>query len=191
MQNPFDPGYYDENDLRPMGFAGVGEQVRIAKNCTIVGDLRNIRLGSHVRIDSYTTLVATGAITIGSRIHIAGYCHISGGDGIIMHDFSGLSQGVKLYSRTDDYSGNRLTNPMVPKELTGVVAGCVTVGRHAIIGANTVVLPGVTIGEGCSVGAQSLVKSSLEPWGIYVGCPVIRIRDRSRSLLTLEALVKG
>ncbi len=36
---------------------------------------------------------------------------LSAGDGIVMEDFSGLSQGVRIYSRTDDYSGKFLTNP--------------------------------------------------------------------------------
>ena len=36
-------------------------------------------------------------------------------------------------------------------------------------------------------GAQSLVKESLAPWGMYAGCPVRRIRERSRALLKHEA----
>ena len=31
-----------------------------------------------------------------------------------MKDFSGISQGVKIYSNNDDYSGNFMTNPTVP-----------------------------------------------------------------------------
>lgn len=191
MNNLFDVGYYDEHALRAMGFGAVGENVRIAKNCVIVGDLANIRLGNQVRMDVFGTLIATGPITIGSYVHIAAYAHLSAGDGIVLEDFSGLSHGVKLYSRTDDYSGAYLTNPMVPAAYTGVIAGKVVIGRHAILGANAVVLPGVTVGEGCSVGAQSLVKADLEPWGMYAGCPVRRIRERARTLLALEAALLG
>jgi acetyltransferase-like isoleucine patch superfamily enzyme len=191
MSNPFDTGYYESAALREMGFGAVGENVKIAKNCTIVGKLANITFGHDVRIDAYCTLIGTGPITIGSYVHIAGYSHLSGGDGIVMEDFSGLSHGVKLYSRTDDYSGEFLTNPTVPAEYLGVVAGKITLGRHVIIGANSVVLPGVTISEGSSVGAQSLVKTNLEAWGMYAGCPVRRIRDRSKNLLKLEATLRG
>ena len=57
----------------------------------------------------------------------------------------------------------------------------------AIIGAGTVVLPGVEIGEGTAVGAQGLVTRSLEPWGVYAGCPVRRLKDRPQDLLEQEA----
>ena len=191
MKNLFDTGFHDEAALREMGFAQVGQKVSIAKNCTIVGNLANIRLGDHVRIDAYCTLIGTGPITIGSHVHIAGYCHLSGGNGITMEDFSGLSHGVKLYSRTDDYSGKFLTNPTVPAEYLGVIAGKITLGRHVILGANTVVMPGVSIGEGSSVGAQSLVKEDLDAWGVYAGCPARRLKDRSKHLLKLEAKLRG
>lgn len=191
MSNTFDTGYYESAALREMGFASIGENVKIAKNCTIVGNLTNISIGNNVRIDAYCTLIGTGAIVIGSHVHIAGYSHLSGGDGIVLEDFSGLSHGVKLYSRTDDYSGEFLTNPTVPAEYLGVIAGKITLGRHVIVGANTVVLPGVAIGEGCAVGAQSLVKSNLNAWGVYAGCPVRRIRERSKNLLKLEAKLRG
>ena len=185
MSNPFDPGYYATPELRAMGFARVGENVRVAKNCTIIG-LEKISLGGHVRIDGYCTLVGTGEITIGSYVHIAAYCLLSGGDGIALADFSCLSHGVKIYSRTDDYHGDTLTNPTVPAEYLGVIAGKVTLGRHVIVGANTVILPNTTIEEGSSIGAQSLVKGQVAAWGVYAGVPARRLKERSRKLLELE-----
>ena len=188
MNNPFQPGYYGEAELRGFGFKAVGANVSVARNCTIVG-LENISLGDNVRIDGYTTIVATGSahVSIGSYIHIGGYCHLSAGDGIVMEDFSGLSQGVRIYTRTDDYSGTCLTNPTVPERFTTIIRGPVTLSRHVIIGSGTIILPNVTIAEGSSVGALSLVNKSLEPWGVYFGCPARRLKDRSRKLLEMEA----
>ena len=191
MTNPFDPGYYGEAELTGLGFKSLGEDVRIAKNCTIIG-LGNISLGSNVRIDGYCCIIAPGDgwLDIGSHVHIGGYCLLSAGDGIAMEDFSGLSQGVRIYSRTDDYSGKWLTNQTVPEQYTGVTGGTVTLKRHVIIGSGTVILPGVTIGEGSAVGAMSLVNKSLNPWGVFFGCPVRRLKDRSRRLLDLESELK-
>jgi galactoside O-acetyltransferase len=62
----------------------------------------------------------------------------------------------------------------------------VHIGKHAIIGSNTVVLPKVNIPIGCSVGAMSMVTKSLEEWGVYFGCPVKRLKNRSKKLLELE-----
>lgn len=190
--NPFDPGYYSEDELRAFGFKSVGEQVQVAKNCTIIG-VENIEIGSHVRIDGFSTLVAAGSgwIRLGSYIHIGGYSFLSAGAGIQMDDFSGVSQGVYVYSQTDDYTGRHLTNPTVPARYTGVSRGTVTLGRHAIIGSKSVILPKVIIGEGSSVGAQSLVTKSLEPWGVYFGCPVKRIKERSKQLLEFEDEMMG
>ena len=104
--------YYSGADLKNAGFRKLGKNVSIAKNCTIIG-IKNILIGDNVRIDGYCSIIAagTGYVELGSFIHIGGYCMLSAGDGIVMEDFSGLSQGVRIYSRTDDYSGKFLTNP--------------------------------------------------------------------------------
>lgn len=190
--NPFDPGYYTEHDLAGLGFRAVGRDVRIARQCTIVG-LPFISLGDHVRIDSQCVIVAGehGSIEIGSHVHVATACLLSGGDGITLEDFSGLSSGVRLYSRTDDYSGQYLTNPTVPERFTGVTRGRVTLARHGIIGSGSVVMPGVHIGEGSAVGALSLVTKSLEPWGVYFGAPARRLKARSQRLLDLESELRA
>jgi len=188
MINPFNHGYYNEEELAGFGFKSIGTNIRIAKNCTIIG-LSNISIGSNVRIDDYCAIVAAGEgwLNIGSFIHIGSWCYLSAGDGITMEDFSGLSQGVRIYSRTDDYSGKHLTNPTVPVRFTGITRGTVHLKRHVIIGSGTVILPKVTIGEGSSLGALSLVTKSLDSWGIFCGCPAKRLKDRSRRLLELES----
>jgi galactoside O-acetyltransferase len=104
-----------------------------------------------------------------------------------MEDFSGLSQGVRIYGKTSDYSGNYLTNPTVPEKFTCITHGTVILKRHVIIGSGAVILPNVTIGEGSSVGALSLVTKSLDPWGVFFGCPAKRLKGRSRRLLELES----
>lgn len=187
MNNPFGLCYLTEDDLGDAGFKSLGKNVRIAKSNRIIG-LQNIEIGDNVRIDDYCTIIATGSgyLRIGSFVHIGGYCLLSASDGIVMEDFSGLSQGVRIYSRTDDYTGRYMTNPMVPAEFTGVTSGQVFLGRHAIIGTGSVILPKVSIGEGTAVGALSLVTKSLEEWGVYAGVPAKRFKPRSKDLLRLE-----
>jgi galactoside O-acetyltransferase len=117
---------------------------------------------------------------------VGAYCLLSAGDGITLGDFSNLSQGIRIYSRSDDYSGEHLTNPTVPAEYTHVTRGRVHLHKHVIVGSGSVILPQVEIGEGSAVGALSLVKRSLDPWGIYAGAPVRRLKARSTKLLALE-----
>ena len=103
-----------------------------------------------------------------------------------LYDFSGLSQGVKIYSQTDDYSGKYLTNPTVLEKYTGVTKGKVAIGKHVMIGSGSVVLPAVTIGEDSSIDAQSLVTKDIDTWGVFFGAPVRRLKNRSRNFLELE-----
>ena len=104
-----------------------------------------------------------------------------------MDDFSGLSSRVVIYATSNDYSGESLTNPTVPAKYKAADKNMpVHLGKHVIVGAASVILPGVTIGEGSSVGALSLCSKSLDGWGVYAGSPARRIKDRSRRLLSLE-----
>jgi acetyltransferase-like isoleucine patch superfamily enzyme len=187
MGNPFDTGYYTEDDLCDAGFRSLGRNVRIAKNCTIVG-VENISIGNQVRIDCNCTILAagTGWVTLGSFIHIGSYVYLGGKDGIMVADFCALSQRVSIYSRSDDYSGKRLIAPMVPEKFTGGVGGKVQLQRHVVVGSGSVILPGVTVGEGSSVGALSLVNRNLPEWGVYFGCPARKVENRSKDLLDLE-----
>lgn len=187
----FDPGYYTDSDLREAGFKYIGKNVSIAKNCTIIG-LPNISIKDNVRIDGNCTIIApgNGYVRLGSYIHIGSYCMLSAGDGIEMDDFCGLSQGVKIYSRTDDYSGNYLTNPTVPEKYTKITRGKVKLKKHVIIGSGSVILPRVTIGEGSSVGALSLVTKCLDDWGVYFGAPAKKLKRRSKNLLILEEALR-
>jgi acetyltransferase-like isoleucine patch superfamily enzyme len=184
----FDPGYYNEDDLSDAGFRAIGQNVLIARNCTIIG-MENIEIGNNVRIDGYSTIVAAGAgwLKLGSNIHVGAYCLLSAGDGIEMEDFSGISHGVRIYSSTDDYSGESLTNPMVPAKYKKVTRGAVVLRKHVIVGSGSVILPGVVVGEGSSIGALSLVTKNIEPWGVCFGSPAKRLKRRSKKLLELEA----
>jgi acetyltransferase-like isoleucine patch superfamily enzyme len=192
MDNPFDPGYYDEDALRGFGFRSVGRDVRVARNATIIG-LPHISLGDHVRIDGYTTLLAgeSGPLVLGSHIHIGAGCYIAAGAGVQIGDFGGLSQGVRIYSRSDDYSGAHLTNPTVPARYLGIHAAPVRLGRHVIVGTGSVILPGCTLEEGCAVGALSLVTRSLAAWTLCAGAPARRVSQRSRRALELEAQLRA
>ena len=124
---------------------------------------------------------------MGRNVMISALCHVAGGMlGVELADFSTLAYGVKIMSQSDDYSGATMTGPTVPAEFKLETKEKSSLGRHVIVGTNSVILPGVDVADGCSVGAMSLVTQSTEPWGIYVGCPARRFKDRKKDLLVLE-----
>lgn len=91
-----------------------------------------------------------------------------------------------MYAESDDYSGDYLINPMNPIEYRKIISGKVVLKKHVQIGAGSTILPGVNICEGVAVGCMSLVNKSLEPWGIYVGIPCKKIKNRNKKVLDLE-----
>lgn len=179
-------GMLDRAALQRMGFARLGEGVQVSDRASIHGAAR-IELGDHVRIDDFCVLSAgAGGIVLGRHVHVAVFCSLIGAERIELADFAGLSSRVSVYSSSDDYSGHALTNPTVPAEFTRVEHAPVTIGRHAIVGAGSVILPGVTLHEGAAVGALSLVSRACEPFTVYSGVPARRVGPRSRELLAVE-----
>lgn len=187
----FESGFYDDKDLADAGFKSIGKNVLIAKNCTIINP-DNISIGDNVRIDGYCTLVAGTELTIsiGSYVHIGSYSFLSGAKGIILEDFSALSQCVKIYTQSDDYTGATLTNPTVPSKYKNVNSGAVVIREHALLGSGCVVLPDTEIGRGAAVGALSLVTLDLNEWFVYFGNPIRKLKPRLKDLLKLEIKFK-
>lgn len=178
-------GYLSRETLEGMGFAHLGRNVKISERAAIY-DCERISLGDNCRVDDFSTL--SGTVTFGRNVMISAYCHVAGGvPGVTMEDFSTLAYGVKVMSQSDDYTGETMTGPTVPAAYKREKKEPTRLGRHVIIGTNSVVLAGCDLGDGVSVGAMSLVTGDLAAWGIYVGTPARRIRDRSRALLDLEA----
>jgi len=172
--------------LEKMGFLSIGQNVNISDRASFY-NTANISLGNNIRIDDFCVLSAgTGGIFLGDYIHMAVYSSLIGAGNITLSDFCGLSSRVSIYSSNDDYSGTKMTNPTVPQHFTGVTHADVTLAKHVIIGAGSVILPGITIHKGAAIGALSLVNKDCEAFGIYAGIPAKRIGNRSRKLLEVE-----
>lgn len=177
---------YTDDELKSIGFKSVGKNCLISTRASIYGASR-ISIGDNVRIDDFCVLSSGAAgIKIGNNIHIAIQSSLIGAGEIILEDFCNLSSRVSIYSSSDDYSGEFLTNPMVPKEYTNVSSEKVWLKKHVIIGCGSVVLPGVTIGECSAIGALSLVKSSIEDYVIAAGTPAKKVKNRKADLKRLE-----
>lgn len=176
--------YYTEDQLRKMGFKSFGANVKISVKASIY-DFNQIEIGNNSRIDDFC--IISGKVKIGSYCHITPQCLIAGGlPGITILDFCTLAYGVRIFSQSDDYSGQSMVNSMVPKKYKNEKMEPVTLGRQTIIGSGSTIFPGVNVAEGCSIGAMTLVVENTKPWGVYAGIPARRIKDRSKALLALE-----
>ena len=181
--------FYTHDELLSMGFAKLGSNVLISKKASLY-NIHLIQIGSNVRIDDFCIL--SGRITLGNYVHIAAYTSLFAGEaGIDCCDFSGVSSHSSVYAITDDYSGVAMTNPMVPDKFRNVIGSKVIINRHCVIGASSVILPGVIIGEGSSVGSMSLVNKSLPEWKVCVGIPCKVLKERKKDILTLESMMQN
>jgi galactoside O-acetyltransferase len=177
-------GFLSRRQLRKLNFSFLGENVLISDKCSIYSP-SSLRIGDNSRIDDFCVL--SGNISIGRNVHIAVFSNLAAGNSsITLHDFVGLAFGCHVIAQSDDYSGSTMTNPTVPSKFKKETSQAISIGRHTILGAGSIVLPGVSIPEGVSSGANTLFRGNPEPWSIYVGSPARRIKERSQDLLNLE-----
>ena len=157
--------------------------VKMFENTKIIG-IENIDFGKNIIIDDFVLIYAAGRIRIGNYVHIACFASITGGAECDIGDFSAVSQGCRILTGTDDFKDWGFGNSTIPEKYRNTKRVPINIGRFCIVGANSVVLPGVTIGEGAMVGACSVVTRDLEPWGIYLGNNKIADRNKESVLET-------
>ena len=178
------------NQANTLGLVKVGKDVTIWSGAKIISP-EVIEIGDSVLIDDFVLIMGGKKTSVGSFIHIGAFTSIAGGGELIMEDFTTLSHGIRLFTGNDDYLGGSLTNSAVPYPYRLPTRSFVQIKKHAIVGANSVILPGVVIGEGVAIGANSLVKKDCEPWMIYAGSPAKPIRPRPKDhILELEAQLR-
>lgn len=176
--------YFTSKELAGMSFKQVGDNVKISRQASIY-DYENIEIGDNSRIDDFC--VISGKVKIGRNVHITPMCLVAGGEeGIIFEDFTTIAYSVQVFTQSDDYSGNSMTNSTIPDRFKNEFKSRVVIKQYSIVGAGSIVMPGVTLAEGTAVGAMSLVRASTRPWGIYAGSPAKRLKDRSKNLLKLK-----
>jgi acetyltransferase-like isoleucine patch superfamily enzyme len=177
--------YLSDEGISGLGLFYVGKNVKISESAKIY-EANKMSIGDNSRIDDFVVL--SGNVQIGRNVHIAVHCSITASTNqIIFEDFSGVSFGSHIFGASEDYTGVALTNPTVPSQFRKNVRGkSVRIGRHVVIGASSVVFPGVHIADGCAIGAHSTVTKSTEAWGIYIGSPARRINSRSKDILKFE-----
>ncbi len=176
--------YLTQQEIEQMEFKFIGKNVKISNNAKIY-NADQIEIGDNSRIDDFCVL--SGKIKIGRNVFMGVHSNLAGGvNGIELADFVTMAYYVNVFTQSDDYLGFTLTNPTVPRKYKNELFGSLKIGKHVIVGSNSVIMPNAHIAEGCSIGAMSLVTKATVPWGIYVGVPAKWIKSRSAELLKLE-----
>lgn len=176
--------YLTEEELSALGFKYIGSNVKISDKASIYNH-DQIEINDNSRIDDFC--VVSGKVKIGRNVHITPNCLVAGGTkGITFEDFTAIAYNVQVFTQSDDYTGLTMTNSTVPIKYKNEYKAEIKIKKHSIVGAGAIIMPGVTLSEGTSIGAMSLVTKDTEPWGIYVGTPAKKLKDRKKDLLKLE-----
>lgn len=176
--------YLTGEELSALGFRKLGKNVQVSTRAALY-EPHLMEFGDNVRIDDFC--VISGRVKLGRNVLITVFCNVAGGQaGVFIDDFSGLAYGCHVFSQSEDYSGRYLNNSTLPCDLRQETKKPVHIGRHCNVGTHCVIVPGVTLADGTSVYAQSLVTKSTQPWSIYFGVPARRIKARRRDMLQLE-----
>lgn len=139
---------------------------------------KNVHLADFCYLGHGLSLYAPeGYVTIGKRCHIGGW--ILGHAGVEIGDYV-ASGGIILSISDMPKGGSRMAGPMIPDEQRCLKRGKVTIGKDAFIGQHSIVMPGVTIGEGAIVAPFSLVVRNVKPWTVVSGNPAVRVGERER-----------
>ncbi len=175
--------FYSDEELKAIGFKEIGKNVIISKKASIYNPEKMV-FGNDVRVDDFCIL--SGDIRAGNFVHISAGVYLYGSsNSIYLGDFCGLSAGCVVYSGTDDFSGNHLVGSMVDAKYRRIISGPVIFENYVQIGAGSVILPGVRIGEGTSVGSMTLINKDLEAWKIYTGIPAKILKERQKQIVSL------
>lgn len=140
-------------------------------------------IGNNVIIDDFCLLYAkeVAPIKIGSWVHIASFTSITGGP-VTIGNFCAIASGSRIIAGSDNYANGALMNPPIPDKFRNISREGCKLEDFSFLSVNSIIFPGVTIGEGVVVGAGSIVRENLEPWGIYImrNGKMVKIKTRDK-----------
>jgi acetyltransferase-like isoleucine patch superfamily enzyme len=121
-----------------------------------VGGTGDVLIGRNSYVNSGTVIYSGNGVHIGEGVLIAANCTLAP----VNHEFRTREATIAQQGFLQSKGGIRIADDVW-------------------IGAGCVILDGASIGKGCVIGALSLVKGELEPYGVYAGNPLEKLGERS------------
>lgn len=140
------------------------------------------QMGKYSVVEDFSCLNnAVGDIVIGD------YCRIGLGNTVIgpirIDNGVNISQNVVLIGLDHNYQD--ITQGIIEQ---GITTSPIHIGEHTIIGANVIVLPGITIGKHCFIGAGCVVTQNIPDYCVTVGNPARIIKRYNPQSQTWEKI---
>ncbi len=132
-----------------------------------IGDNVVIHKDTLIHVAAKEKVKGKPIVKIGNRVHLGFRCWIAARLDITIEDDVGIASNVTIQDYIHSYED--ITRPIKDQPLTGEAP--IRIGKGSVLGANVMVLPGVTIGEHCMVGGNSVVTRDVPPYSVVVGNP--------------------
>ena len=181
--------YLSKKQAKKLGLLKVGRNCKISKKIQAY-DLKCF-VGDNVRIDD--DVVLKGKIKIGSNVHIARGCTLSGGTyGIYLENFSTLSNYCQLFTISDDYYNSLVSagtfDKVKRKKFCKIYSKKISIGKASIIGPFGVILPGAEIGDFCTAAPYSCIYKKIKSGFYFSTIHQKKIFYKKRNLKKLKKL---
>ena len=171
---------YVLNPISMIKIANIGRHIYICKGLHVdhgggISLQDSVRIGRNCRLSCYQVKQRLGRITIGENCYICDhFSALAGGDIQIGKD-------TLIASYVSILAENHGMNPEEGvryglQELTGKST---VIGNNCWLGEKCIILPGVSVGEWCIVGAGAVVTKDIPPYSIAVGNPAKVIKTYS------------
>jgi len=153
----------------------IEDEVIIGDNVRIL--TKNLLLGKNSQIKDNTKIWGQSNFIIGKNVYIGDECHFDLRRDIVLEDAVVIANGSWFF-----------THSVFQSVLDGfpVKFGSITIGERTFIGANTFILPGITIGGDSIVGARAVVSKNIDRGLVVVGNPAREIAKSSQKMKTLS-----
>lgn len=168
---------------RPLGLVALGPDSVVFRPASLSGR-RRISIGARSTIlphslihalESYAQIPLRGTVSIGDGVYIGRHAYVVAARGIEIGSGSVLSEHVYI---TDlNHGFNPAAGPIMAQPLS--IKGPVIIGRNCFLGYRVAVMSGVTLGDWCIVGANSVVTRSFPAYSMIGGVPARLIREYS------------
>jgi putative colanic acid biosynthesis acetyltransferase WcaF len=132
------------------------------------------QLGQHVNVYPNVKIWAPWQLKLGNKVGIADGVTLYNMATIVIGDYCVVSQGAHLCAGSHDIDSANFQ----------LIAKPIVLEKDVWICAEAFVGPGVSVAEGCVLGARAVVvKSIVEPWSVWAGNPAVMKRTRNKGLM--------
>jgi len=139
-----------------------------------------IELDDYCRICDFVFILGGHGVKIGKHTDMQPHSVVWGGGELAIGDYVSVAPGTVLLTAVYTHKeGLRMVDGL-PESEAHALYGKLVIGNDVYIGANSTLMPDITVGEGAVIGAGSFVNKDVEPWSVNVGSPCHKINERPR-----------